>query len=179
MNIYGRVGWRAAANVNPPTPTLWVSAFGVWNADNNANDSVGTNHGTSPVGSAPSYVTGKIGQAFNFDGINDYVSLPTNSLNSLTGDFSVSCWVYLNTLTIRQGFIGNYIYVGGTADIKGFRVYYGASGTGNTGGVRIDIGDGSNPAVNLLSNNYLTLNTWYHVVVTRKSSTGTKIYSTS
>ncbi len=138
------------------------------------NDALLVNNGTAVGGLT--WGVGKVGTAFQFNGSNAYVSLPNNSLNSLTGDFSVSCWVYLSALTTRQGFIGNYIYVGGGADIKGFRVYYGASGTGNVGGVRIDIGDGSNPAVSLLSNNYLTLNTWYHVVVTRKSSTGTKIY---
>ena len=58
------------------------------------------NHGTTPASTntngvpGPSFTTGKIGKAFNFDGINDYISLPTNSLN-LTGNYSMNLWLYL------------------------------------------------------------------------------------
>ena len=63
-------------------------------------DAVGTNHGISPASTltggvpGPSFTTGKIGKAFNFDGINDYIQLPTNSLN-LTGNYSMNLWLYL------------------------------------------------------------------------------------
>ena len=40
------------------------------------NDNFGTNHGTLMNGC--SFTTGKIGSAFTFDGVNDYVSLPDN-----------------------------------------------------------------------------------------------------
>jgi hypothetical protein len=121
------------------------------------------------------FTDGKIGKAFTFDGVNDYVSLPDNSLN-FTSDFSVSTWINLASLSTRQCILGSYFYTGLNGGIKGFRFYYGAASTSNTGGIRIDIGDSNSNVVNLLTNNYLTTNTWYHVVVTRKSSTGTKIY---
>ena len=55
-------------------------------------DVVGTNHGTLSNGTL--ITTGKIGNAFTFDGVNDYVSLPNDSWNSTIGtDFSVSLWV--------------------------------------------------------------------------------------
>ena len=56
---------------------LWVhpvSQLGQWTFNGNANDSGGTNHGTA-FGS-PAYVTGKIGQAVDLDGTDDYIDLP-------------------------------------------------------------------------------------------------------
>ena len=47
-------------------------------------DVVGTNHGTTPASTltngvpGPSFTTGKIGKAFSFDGINDFIQLPNN-----------------------------------------------------------------------------------------------------
>ncbi|MBA4372574.1 MAG: hypothetical protein C0402_06890 [Thermodesulfovibrio sp.] len=50
-----------------------------WKADGNAVDAVGTNHGTLQGGMG--YVPGKVGQAFSFNGVNNYVQTPpTNSI---------------------------------------------------------------------------------------------------
>jgi len=161
-------------NADTTTSTLDSSIYGVYNGDN-VNDTSGNARNGTNVGGV-TFTTGKVGNAFTFNGSN-YVSLPTNSLSSLTGDFSVSAWVNLASLTTRQCILANYISVGTpAADIRGFRVYYGATATSNIGGIRVDIGDGTSNVVNLLSNNYLTTNTWYHIVVTRKASTGTNIY---
>ena len=66
-----------------------------------------TNHGTSPATSTPTFTGGKVGKAYNFDGINDYVELPSNSLNSLTGNFSISMWVKWGRNNISQILIAN------------------------------------------------------------------------
>ena len=58
------------------------------------NDSFGTNHGTLIGGCT--YTTGKIGNAFTFDGVNDYIEFPSNTMN-LTGDFTISFWIYMRT----------------------------------------------------------------------------------
>ena len=70
-------------------------------------DVVGTNHGTSPATSTPTFTGGKVGKAYNFDGINDYVELPSNSLNSLTGNFSISMWVKWGRNNTSQILIAN------------------------------------------------------------------------
>jgi len=68
--------------VNPPSGiTRW------WKAENNANDNIGTNHGAMQNGAT--FAAGKVGQAFSFDGVDDYVSLPPNSG---TGDFTIDFW---------------------------------------------------------------------------------------
>jgi hypothetical protein len=58
-------------------------------------DVVGTNHGTLQGGAT--YVAGKVGQAFSFDGVNSYVQLPLNLFpypTSGTGNapFSFELW---------------------------------------------------------------------------------------
>src|SRR2546425_6646334 len=63
-----------------------------WKAEGNANDSVGGNHGTLQNG--VTFTTGKNGQAFSFDGIDDGISiLKSNNLNFGSGDFTVAAWV--------------------------------------------------------------------------------------
>ena len=136
------------------------------------NDAVGSNHGTTPASTltggvpGPSFTTGKIGKAFNFDGVNDYVSL-TNSSN-LTGDFSISVWInpsvqgsynmifedaFLSTGTNRYG-IALYI--------QGSRVRFATyNGTGN-----------------LAYSNTSTVsnNTWQHIVITKTTGNAWKMY---
>jgi len=72
--------------------TLNTGLYAVYNADNSPNDSFGSNNGTLINGAT--YATGKINQAFSFDGVNDYLSLPNNSLNlGSSAAYSFSCWV--------------------------------------------------------------------------------------
>jgi len=52
-----------------------------WRADGNALDSVYDNDGTL-INGATATATGQVGQAFSFDGGNDYVRIPnSNNLN--------------------------------------------------------------------------------------------------
>ncbi len=66
-----------------------------WPADADANDAVDSNHGT-PAGGA-SLLPGKIGNAFQLDGIDDYVELGTLQvpppLSALGFPFSAEAWV--------------------------------------------------------------------------------------
>jgi hypothetical protein len=62
-----------------------------WTADNTANDSVGTNHGTLINGTA--YVAGQVGQAFSFDGVNDRVGVADSPSLALTQSISIEAWV--------------------------------------------------------------------------------------
>ena len=126
------------------------------------NDAVSTNHGTLMNGCA--FAAGKIGKAFTFDGVNDYIQLPTNILKK-TGDFSFSVWVNANALSGNRAIFGTYFYDGTT---YGWRLdFVNSSMTfGIFGSSQVNLGLGG------------TFNTgqWYHIVVTRKASTGTKIY---
>jgi len=102
----GRIGWRSPGGGVTPS-TLWTSVYAVYNADavgssslktslfaayngeSNANDSFGSNNGT-PVGGL-TYTTGKIGNAFNFNGTTSYVQLG-DVMDVGTSSWSYSFW---------------------------------------------------------------------------------------
>ena len=64
--------------------------IGYWKGDGDANDSFGNNHGTLYNGT--SFAPGKFGQAFEFDGVNDYVNLG-NVGNFGTNNFTIAFWI--------------------------------------------------------------------------------------
>jgi len=114
---------------------------------------------------------GKIGKAFTFDGVNDYVSLPNNSLN-FTGDFSIGLWVYFNSLNNpnsqwNQQFIfsNNPIGLG-----NGFSLYKHSNNS-----LYFIISNGSSTTF-FRAPQTLSQSTWYHIVITRKYGTTTKIF---
>ena len=61
-------GTRAAMCLPPP-----VGLVNWWPATGSANDIVGTNHGTLRNGTT--FATGVVGQAFSFDGANDFIQI--------------------------------------------------------------------------------------------------------
>jgi hypothetical protein len=81
---------NAAAQTAPLPPCVDPPAGLVswWRAENDARDSVGTHHGTLQNGAG--FAPGKAGQAFSFDGVDDYVDLG-GWFNLQT--FSIAMWV--------------------------------------------------------------------------------------
>src|SRR5690606_10653455 len=82
----------AGETLNSRPRQLWVtpsSQLGQWAFNGNANDSLGTQHGTA-FGS-PGYVTGKIGQAVDLDGSDDYIDLPDPI--GRTAETTIATWV--------------------------------------------------------------------------------------
>jgi hypothetical protein len=65
--------------------------LGWWRAEGNAADFTGVNDGTLVGG--VSFDTGKIGQAFSFDGTDDCVSVPNGIVSNTARQFSVTAWV--------------------------------------------------------------------------------------
>lgn len=61
-----------------------------WPAEGDARDLVGTNHGTLYGGTA--FASGKVGQSFSFDGVNDCVSNTTPSLVNVKDTFTIVFW---------------------------------------------------------------------------------------
>ena len=121
---------------------------------------------------------GKIGKAFIFDGVNDYVSLPNNSLN-LTGDFSVSAWVYVPTT------------LNGNSSIRIISNISCDSWFSNPYGWEFLVyGNNLNFSIYNHTNVYYAIQVgyifvqvsnvspggWYHLTATRKASTGTKLF---
>jgi hypothetical protein len=131
------------------------------------NDSLGTYNGTAQGGLT--YTAGKSGNAFILNGTDAYVDLGDNIFNSFTSDFSISVWVNLNSVSGNQCILNNLSYnASGFSNgwiflmrnqIPSFEIY-------TDSGAYQPIGS---PTI-------LSTSTWYNIVVTRKSSTRSRIY---
>ena len=156
---------RAAMKGGSSASPFLTSLYAVYKAESNANDSLATYNGTAQGGLT--YTTGKSGNAFNFNGSNAYVSLPNDSFNSLTGDFSVSMWVNIVNTGAPQGLFTNFAY-SGTA-------FYGIAIT-NYGYTKFQIFDGTATPITLQEPSPNPYGVWQHIVITRKTGTSSKIY---
>lgn len=64
--------------------------IGWWPGDGDALDISSANHGT--VMNGASFAPGLVGQAFSFDGIDDFVHIPNSAPLSTAGSFTVDLW---------------------------------------------------------------------------------------
>ncbi|MBA4372565.1 MAG: hypothetical protein C0402_06845 [Thermodesulfovibrio sp.] len=83
-----------------------------WPGEGDATDISGPNNGTF---SANTYANGRVGQAFSFDGVDDYVSvgmLGNVGLNE-SFPFTVSAWINVMDVNAYQAIAGNYMGEGG------------------------------------------------------------------
>jgi hypothetical protein len=62
-----------------------------WKAENNANDSQDSNHGTLKNGAM--FAGGKVGQAFSLDGVNDFVEVPDSANLDITDVITIDAWI--------------------------------------------------------------------------------------
>lgn len=77
--------------VSPPSGLV-----AYWPGQNNAFDVAGTNNGTLVGG--VNYSAGEVGAAFNFGGVNGYVSVPSSPALNLTNALTIEAWIKLNNL---------------------------------------------------------------------------------
>jgi hypothetical protein len=78
--------WSADCVTPPAGLVAW------WPGQGNANDIAGADNGTLSGGA--SFANGKVGQAFNFDGVNGYVEVASNSNLNPAASFSIEGWIY-------------------------------------------------------------------------------------
>jgi hypothetical protein len=80
--------------VPPTTNTTTTNSTGsliaLWHGDGNAQDAVGSNHGTLMGGAV--FASGVAGQGFLLDGVNDYIRVPDSATLHLAGEFTVEMW---------------------------------------------------------------------------------------
>ncbi|UCF18697.1 MAG: LamG domain-containing protein [Gemmatimonadota bacterium] len=80
---------EGALCIPPPADVV-----GWWPGDGNALDVAGENHGTLHYGAT--FTDGVVGQAFSFDGVDDYMSVPDNSSLRASGAITIDFWAYFN-----------------------------------------------------------------------------------
>jgi hypothetical protein len=135
-----------------------------WTADGNANDAVGTNHGTLRNG-AMATAAGKVSQGFNLNGVDAFIEIPhTPSLQPGTSSFSIDAWIKTTQGTgeadiVSQyecgltciSFVSNSLYIlsmiNGTLDAK--------------------LRDSNASAIQLTGNTYVADGTFHHVAMVR------------
>jgi hypothetical protein len=128
---------QATVNPNQVKPSSAVSRWSLDNQDVDSGtikDTWGSNNGTINNGGDSTMTgatgIGHTGEAFQFDGNNDYVDTGGNPF-STAGSFTVSCWAYSNgPISAGNGWRP---ILGTESSDHGFQIgrsYEGASGTG-------------------------------------------------
>jgi hypothetical protein len=72
-----------------------------WTADNTAVDLKGLNNASLFNGT--NYVAGKVGQAFNLDGVDDRAQVADSDSLKLTGSMTIEAWVRMDTISPTNG----------------------------------------------------------------------------
>ncbi len=97
-------GLQVASTLHQPPPTSLVPSGMVswWRAETNGLDSIGTNNGTLMGGIG--FAAGEVGQAFNFNSTNGYVSVPnSSSLNvGASNGFTLETWINPTDVTMDR-----------------------------------------------------------------------------
>ncbi len=79
---------RVSAQVCASAPVGLVSW---WSGDGNALDSRSRNNGTLENGAT--FAAGEVGQGFNFDGIDDQISIPHNTNQNVGSNLTIEAWI--------------------------------------------------------------------------------------
>jgi pimeloyl-ACP methyl ester carboxylesterase len=153
------------------------NAVAWWKAESSPADAIGTSGGI--LQNQAGYASGKVGQAFNLDGVDDWVRLSHTAALHPTGSFSIEAWVY-PTWTAQDPAAHVILSKwGDSGSWTGMREY-GLLAIGTQ--VQFAISDAAHQSDYSFHNfrsveGAITLNAWNHVVATYDVTTGTrKIY---
>lgn len=137
-----------------PPPSGMVSW---WGGDNNALDMVGGNHGTLMGGTT--YASGMVGEAFSFDGVNDYVEIPHSASLNLTSGLTLDTWFKANTA--GDGTLFSKSDSNGSESVTSYALAINPDGSFNM------VLYGTYPADNwVTAPGLFTIGQWYHVALT-------------
>ncbi|MDD4931726.1 MAG: LamG domain-containing protein, partial [Candidatus Colwellbacteria bacterium] len=164
--------WRTASGLVGYWPFEGTGAISngqtVGFTDSSGRNNNGTAYNTN--GTGMSFVTGIIGNAIQFDGVDDNVSIPDNaSLNFGTSDFSVSAWIFYNGF-YNQGSAWNMFIGKGSTQSTGGDAF--GLGTGSDNKARFMVRETSNSTIN---NTGITDGEWHYITAVRAGTTS-KIY---
>ena len=170
--IYMYYGYSSASN-QQNAANVWSDYKGVWHLnevvsdeaatathyDSTSNNNDGAQHNNNDA-------TGKIGRGQDFDGDNDYISVPSNASLQPTTVVTLSGWIKLRSFgtadevdpIIRKGDDNNNNYELIVDDSKAQLV--------------LDGGDGDT----ILGSTTLSANTWYYIVGTWQSGGQRRVY---
>ncbi len=147
-------------NLSPP-PQAW------WPAENNPNDIEGNNNGTLVNGT--SYASGKASQAFDLDGLDDYVDIGDLAFLENAEAISVSAWVYkVDNANSNMGFVGKWNT--NSSPDNSFLLYDGEVTFPAKGGFGVQYNDNSNNVI--IGTNEISTGEWMHLVGVWRNTDG-------
>ena len=172
------VKYECTCTPPPPQMVAW------WPLDEtsgtNANDIINDNDGTHQNG--PTSVSGMVGGALSFDGVNDYVKVPDNNVLDFGAnqDFSIDAWILAAKESNRVRTIVDKRYEDGKTNTKGYTFFL------NNGKLSFQLatGNGSwfcanNPSSSCTNYTSSSANLadgkWHHVAVTVNRSSSAPI----
>jgi prepilin-type N-terminal cleavage/methylation domain-containing protein len=147
--------------------TLGADAVGIWNMDENPA-SQGTvikdmsgwgNDGTLSTGETGvnKSVAGVVGQAISFDGVDDYIDLPSSAILRLGNEGTIAIWVKANSFS--QDYNIMYTSTGGADIDKAPYIYCSPDG-------KLNAYLGGAARQGIPSDIYLSIGQWYLVLFT-------------
>ncbi|HBI25859.1 MAG: adhesin [Candidatus Wolfebacteria bacterium GW2011_GWC2_39_22] len=141
------------------TATTTDGLVGYWQFEGNANDTSGMgNNGTWYGTSTDRYVAGKYTNAATFNGVSDYINVPTTLTSNVTA-FTFETWVKPTTINPTYNIFVKSFGVDSYLDLYG--------GTGSyQNKLHFSFKDGGSAQRGLYSNSPVTMGQWYHLVGT-------------
>jgi YVTN family beta-propeller protein len=124
-----------------------------WPGNGSPDDIADSNTATTPGGAV--YAAGMAGQAFSLDGFSRYVQVPDSPSLSLTGPYTLSAWININTNSVQQAIIEKYDVPGHNG--YGLRIYAGKLTAFNCDSVTSD------PWPDMLGSTTVSTGVWHHV----------------
>ena len=154
----------------PPTPTANTSLLllgtngGV--IDQSSRNDLITVGSATVRNSTFKYGSGSI----SFNGSSDYLKSPQSLLHDLNGlDFTIEFWVYFNSVSAGQPLVSKYGNSAETAGGQGYLIDWVQS----TSNLRLVLGSSAGVTDNIYTWSWSpSINTWYHVAVTRSGTSG-------
>jgi hypothetical protein len=183
---YGGAGSPACSANVTFTAACAPQPFGLvswWKGEGNANDQTGNNNGT--LVNSPSFALGAVGDAFSFNGNNQYVLIgqpvPTNL--QIQNAITLSAWIYVTGYPTDHGSGPFGMIVGSQHDgtDAGATIFYdGRTDPGSSSGVppghiTFQIGDGS-LWHETDTTSQVPLNQWVLITATRSANNPAQIY---
>lgn len=152
------------------TGNLDSGLAGYWKLDENTGTSASdasTNGSTGTLTNGPTWTTGQIGSAVDFDGTNDHISVPGSSALNVTRQITLSTWFRPDVLPSY----GNEKYFFRN-DVSGSQYYSFRLDGGPSGDYQLWFTPGSGGDHNGSETFSLTASSWYHAAVTHDSTSG-------
>jgi len=151
-----------AVAVCAPAPSGLV---GWWPGEGNATDIAGGVNGT--VQGGVGFAAGKVGQAFNFDGIASYIRIADTTNLRFTNALTIEAWIYPTSVGTWHNIVSKWNFLDPlqtaytTVVVPDGRIALGVCASGD---------QSVTPVVNTVSTNYVRTNQWTHFAATYDGS---------